>query len=90
MHARGAGGREIKGRLEETYGIEAPPGLTSRVTGAVSGGARERQNRPLEKPYAAAYLGALRVKGKRGGESRLKSVRAKARIRPRLSILKGD
>jgi transposase-like protein len=46
------------------------------VTGAVIEEAREWRNRPLEKPYAAAYTDALRAKGKPGGKSSAKSVYA--------------
>jgi transposase-like protein len=69
-------GRKIQGRLEEIYNVEVPPDLISLATGAALEEARGWQNRPLEKPYAVAYLGAPRVKGKAGGESRMKSVYA--------------
>jgi transposase-like protein len=70
----GTAGRKIQGRLEGIYNVEAPPGLISRVTDAVFDEAGGRRNRPLEKPYAAAYPDALRVRGREDGKSCLKSV----------------
>jgi transposase-like protein len=74
MYARGMSDREIKGHLEEIYGIEASADLISRVTNAVLDEVHEWQSRPLEKSYAIVYLDALRVKGREDGKSCLKSV----------------
>jgi transposase-like protein len=74
MYARGMTDREIQGHLEEIYNIEVPHDLICRVTNAVLDEVREWQNRPLEKSYAVVYLDALRVKGREGGKSCIKSV----------------
>jgi len=74
MYARGMTEREIQGRLEGVYNVGVSPDLVSRVTDAVLEEAREWQGRPLEKPYPAACLDALRVKGKTEGKSCIKSV----------------
>jgi transposase-like protein len=74
MYARGMPDREIKGPLEEIYDICVSADLISRVTNAVLDEVHEWQNRPLEKSYPILYLDALRVKGREGGKSCLKSV----------------
>ena len=74
MHSFGMSGRNIKTRLEKIYNVEAPPDLISRAADAVLEDVRERQNRPLEKPYAAVYLDALRVEGREDGKCCMKSV----------------
>jgi transposase-like protein len=66
--------RDIKARLEKIYNVEVSPDLISRVTGGVMDEVREWQNRLLEKSYVIMYLDAIRVKGKREGKSRVKSV----------------
>ena len=62
LYARGMTTREIRGHLEEIYGIEVSPDLISHVTDAVIEEVTEWQNRPLEAMYAIVYLDALRVK----------------------------
>jgi transposase-like protein len=74
MYSFGMADRDIKTRLEKICNVEVAPDLISRVTNAVLEGVREWQNRPLEKPYAAAYLDALRAKGRTEGKSCIKSV----------------
>ncbi len=39
--------RDIQAHLEEIYGVQVPPDLISKVTGAVLEEVREWQNRPL-------------------------------------------
>ncbi len=51
MYARGMTVREIRGHLEELYGIEVSPDLISAVTDAVLDEVAEWQNRPLDLCY---------------------------------------
>ena len=74
MYSFGMSDRDIKAHLEKIYDVEVSPDLISRVTNSVLEEVKEWQNRPLEKSYAIVYLDALRVKGKEGGKSCLKSV----------------
>jgi len=74
MYARGMSDRKIKEHLDEIYNVEVSPDLISRVTNAVLEEVKELQNRPLDTSYAIVYLDALRVKGREGGKSCLKSV----------------
>lgn len=48
MYARGMSVREIRGHLEELYGINVSPDLISAVTDAVLEEVAEWQNRPLD------------------------------------------
>ena len=62
LYSRGLSTREIKGHLEEIYGVEVSPDLISSATEAVTELVREWQTRPLESVYPIVYLDALRVK----------------------------
>lgn len=62
LYARGMTVREIRGHLEELYGVEVSPDLISRVTDAVLEEVREWQNRPLDAVYPVVFFDALRVK----------------------------
>jgi transposase-like protein len=46
--------REIRGHLQELYGVEVSPDLISRVTDAVLEEVRDWQNRPLDAVYPVA------------------------------------
>ena len=54
--------REIRGHLEDLYGIDVPPGLISAVTDAVLDEVSEWQNRPLDICYPIAFFDCMRVK----------------------------
>ena len=54
--------REIRGHLEEHYGVAVSSDLMGRVTDAVLGEVREWQNRPLETVYPVVFFDALQVK----------------------------
>jgi transposase-like protein len=82
MYSFGMTNRDIKSHLEKIYNVEVSPELISRVTDAVMEEVKEWQNRPLDKSYAILYLDALRIKSKRDGKSRAKSVRTKVRRGP--------
>lgn len=62
MYARGMSAREIRGHLDELYGIEVSPDLISRVTDAVVDEMKSWQSRPLQTVYPIVYLDALVVK----------------------------
>ena len=62
MRARGMTVREIRGHLEELYGIDVSPGLISTVTDAVLEKIGEWQNRALEACYAIVFFDAIRIK----------------------------
>ena len=62
MYARGMSVRDIRGHLEELYGIDVSPDLISAVTDAVLDEVAEWQNRPLDAVYPVVFFDALRVK----------------------------
>jgi putative transposase len=62
MYARGMTVREIRGHLEELYGIDVSPDLISAVTDAVLEEVAEWQNRPLDICYPLVFFDAIRVK----------------------------
>ena len=74
MYARGMSVREIRGHLEELYGIEVSPDLISRVTDEVMDEVREWQSRPLDEVYPIIIFDALRVKIRDEGTVRNKAV----------------
>ena len=74
MYARGMTVREIRGHLQELYGIEVSPDLISTVTDAVLEAVSEWQNRPLDACYAIVFFDAIRVKIRDEGFVRNKAV----------------
>ena len=62
MYARGMSVREIRGHLEEIYGIDVSPDLISAVTDAVLEEVGEWQNRPLDACFPLVFFDAIRVK----------------------------
>src|SRR3979409_785781 len=62
MYARGMAVTEIRGHLEELYGIDVSPDLISAVTDAVLEEVAEWQNRPLDICYPLVFFDAIRVK----------------------------
>jgi putative transposase len=62
MYARGMTVREIRGHLEELYGIDVSPDLISTVTDAVLKAVTELQGRPLDACYQLVFFDAIRVK----------------------------
>ena len=62
MYARGMSVRDIRGHLEELYGLEVSPDLISRVTDAVLDEVKEWRSRALDTVYPIAIFDALRVK----------------------------
>ena len=74
MYARGMTVREIRGHLQELYGIEVSPDLIPTVTDAVLEAVSEWQNRPLDACYAIVFFDAIRVKIRDEGFVRNKAV----------------
>jgi putative transposase len=62
MYARGMTVREIRGHLDEIYGVDVSPELISAVTEDILDEVAEWQNRPLENLYPLVFFDALRVK----------------------------
>ena len=82
MYARGMTVREIRGHLEELYGIDVSPDLVSAVTDAVLEEVAEWQNRPLDACYPLVFLNALRVKIREEGFVRNKAVYIALGVQP--------
>ena len=74
MYARGMSVREIRGHLEDLYGIDVSPDLISAVTNAVLDEVTEWQNRPLDICYPIVFFDCLRVKIRDEGFVRNKAV----------------
>lgn len=62
MYARGMSVRDIRGHLEEFYGLEVSPDLIRRVTDAVLDEVKEWRSRALDAVYPIVIFDALRVK----------------------------
>ena len=74
MYARGMSVREIRGHLEELYGIDVSADLISTITDAVLEAVAEWQNRPLDACYPLVFFDAIRVKIRDEGFVRNKAV----------------
>ena len=74
MYARGMSVREIRGHLDELYGVDVSPDLISRVTDEVMDEVRDWQSRPLNEVYPIIIFDALRVKIRDEGTVRNKAV----------------
>ena len=74
LYARGMTQSEIKGHLEEIYGVDISPSLISTVTDSVLDEVRAWQSRALETVYPILYLDALKVKVKSQGRVVNKSI----------------
>lgn len=82
MYARGMTVREIRGHLEELYGIDVSPDLISTVTDAVLETVTEWQNRALDPCYPIVFFDAIRVKIRDEGFVRNKAVYVALGIQP--------
>ncbi len=74
MYARGLSVREVRGHLEEIYGIDVSPDLISAVTDAVLDEVGEWQNRPLDPMFPLVFFDCIRVKIRDEGFVRNKAV----------------
>ena len=82
MYARGMTVREIRGHLEELYGIEVSPDLISSITDAVLETVAEWQGRPLDACFPLVFFDAIRVKIRDEGFVRNKAVYIALGIQP--------
>jgi putative transposase len=60
LYARGMSVRDIRGHLEELYGLEVSPDLISRVTDAVLDEVKEWRARALDAVYPVVIFDAAR------------------------------
>ena len=67
LYGRGMTTREIRGFLEQAYGVDVSPGLISQVTETVMDDVDEWRKRPLEKLYATVWLDAMFLKCRKNG-----------------------
>jgi putative transposase len=74
MYARGMTVRDIRGHVEELYGIEVSPDLISAITDAVLDEVAEWQSRPLDAVYPLVFFDAIRVKIRDEGFVRNKAI----------------
>jgi putative transposase len=74
LYARGMTMREIRGFLEDQYGVDVSPELISTVTDGVMETVLEWQNRPLERVYPIVIFDALWVKMKQEGSVKNQAV----------------
>jgi putative transposase len=74
MYARGLSVREVRGHLEDIYGIDVSPDLISAITDTVLDEAAEWQNRPLDPMFPIVFFDAIRVKIRDEGFVRNKAV----------------
>ncbi|MGH9496229.1 MAG: IS256 family transposase [Candidatus Sulfotelmatobacter sp.] len=68
LYARGMTTREIRGHLQEAYGVEVSPSLISEVTDAILDEVKAWQMRALEPLYPIVFLDALMVKMRHEGQ----------------------
>ena len=61
MHARGLSVREVRGHLEEFYGIDVSPDLIPAITDAVLDEVAEWQNRLLDPMFLIVFFNCIRV-----------------------------
>ena len=74
MYARGMTTSEIRGHLEEMYGVDVTTSFISDVTDVVLDEVKTWQARPLDAIYPILYLDALVVKVRTDGSIRNQAV----------------
>ena len=74
LYARGMSVRDIRGQLQDLYGVDVSHDLISSVTDEVLDEVKSWQMRPLEKVYPILYLDALVVKVKTDGRIANRSI----------------
>ena len=82
MVGGGMATREIRGHVEELYGVAVSAELLSKVTDEVHEELREWRVRPLEAVYPIVYFDALRVKIRDEGVVQNKSVHLAIGVTP--------
>ena len=74
LYARGLTVREVRGHLEEIYGVDVSPDLISRVTDGVLDEVAAWQQRPLEAVYPIVYFDGFVVKVRHEGVVRNRTI----------------
>ena len=82
MYGGGMTTREIRGHVEELYGVMVSAELISKVTDEVHEELREWRARPLEPVYPIVYFDALRVKIRDEGVVQNKAVHLAIGVTP--------
>ncbi len=59
MYAKGMSTRDIEDHLRDIYGVEASPGLISRITDKIMPQVTEWQSRPLDNIYPIVFLDGI-------------------------------
>ena len=59
MYAKGMSNRDIEDHLRDIYGVDASPGLISRITDKILPSIQEWQSRPLERVYPIVFLDGI-------------------------------
>ena len=59
MFAKGMSTRDIEDHLRDIYGVDASPGLISRITDKIMPAVAEWQNRPLDTVYPIVFLDGI-------------------------------
>lgn len=65
MYAKGMSTRDIEDHLRDIYGVDASPGLISRITDKVLPDLMEWQSRPLDAVYPIVFLDGIIFKVKK-------------------------
>ncbi|MCL4168657.1 UNVERIFIED_CONTAM: hypothetical protein GTU68_009484, partial [Idotea baltica] len=73
LYARGMSTRDIRGHLEELYGIEVSPELISKVTDAVLQDVGAWRKRSLAAVWPIVYLDAMVIRVRESGSVRRKA-----------------
>jgi len=73
LYARGMSTRDIRGHLEELYGVEVSPELISKVTDAVLQDVGAWRTRSLAAVWPIVYLDAMVIRVRKSGSVRRKS-----------------
>lgn len=74
LYARGLTVREVRGHLEEIYGVDVSPDLISRVTDGVLEEVAAWQERPLQEVYPIVYFDGFVVKVRHDGFVRNRTI----------------
>ena len=74
MYGRGMTTRDIKGHIQDMYGVEISADLVSQITDSVLDEVRVWQSRPVDPVYPIVFLDALFVKVRDAGRIRNKAV----------------
>lgn len=74
LYGSGMSYQDIRGHMEEMYGVELSQGLLSKITDKLLPIITEWRNRPLESIYTVVFLDAMFFKAREGGKVLTKAV----------------